>query len=125
MEPRKRKITKHGNDRWEVDFGVDSTGRKRRKVVETEADADKEIADYHKEVKARGEWWARLTELERESMQTVCKQIKVAGLTLSRVWEDFKRWKTENLQTAIEAMPYAKAVDNWQDRKLAAGKSEQ
>jgi hypothetical protein len=125
MKPRKRKITKHGNDRWEVDFGMDSTGRKRRKVVETEAKADKEIDDYHKEVKARGEWWARLTELERESMQTVCKQIKVAGLTLSRVWEDFKRWQTENLQIAIEAMPYAKAVDNWQDRKLAAGKSEQ
>ena len=124
MEPKKRKITKHGNDRWEVDFGVDSTGLKRRKVVETEADADKEIADYHTAVKARGEWWARMPEIERESVQVVCNQIRVAGLALSRVWEDFKRWKTESAQTAIEAMPYAKAVDKWKDRKLAAGKSE-
>ena len=94
-------------------------------MVETEADADKEIDDYHKEVKARGEWWARMPEIERESVQAVCNQIRVARLTLSRVWEDFKRWKTENAQTAIEAMPYAKAIDKWKDRKLAAGKSEE
>jgi hypothetical protein len=41
MEPRKRKILKHGNERWEVDFGIDSTGLKKRKVVATEAEADK------------------------------------------------------------------------------------
>ena len=42
MEPRKRKILKHNNERWEVDFGLDSTGLKKRKVVATEAEADRE-----------------------------------------------------------------------------------
>ena len=88
MEPRKRKILKHNNERWEVDFGIDSTGLKKRKVFATETDADKEIDAYNKAVKTRGDWWARLTELERESVQTVCKQVQAAGFTLSRVWED-------------------------------------
>lgn len=125
MEPRKRKITKHGNERWEVDFGIDSTGLKKRMVVETEAEADKEIDAYRKALKNRGEWWARLTELERESVQTVCKQVQAAGFTLSRIWEDHQRWRRENAQTAIDTMRYAKAVDAWKDRKLAAGKSEE
>jgi hypothetical protein len=124
MEPRKRKILKHGNERWEVDFGIDSTGLKKRKVLATEAAADKEIDAYHKSVRNRGEWWARLTELERESVQTVCKQIQLAGFTLSRVWEDHQRWRKENSQTAIDRKSYSKAVDSWKERKLAAGKSE-
>lgn len=124
MEPRKRKILKHGKERWEVDFGIDSTGLKKRKVVETEADADKEIDAYRKALKTRGEWWARLTELERESVQTVCKQVQIAGFTLSRIWEDHQRWRKENAQTAIDTMRYEKAVDAWKERKLAAGKSK-
>jgi len=124
MEPRKRKILKHGKERWEVDFGIDSTGLKKRKVVETEADADKEIDAYRKALKTSGEWWARLTELERESVQTVCKQVQIAGFTLSRIWEDHQRWRKENAQTAIDTMRYEKAVDAWKERKLAAGKSK-
>lgn len=124
MQPRKRRITKHGRERWEVDFGLDSTGLKKRKVVATEEDANKAIEAHLKAAKSHGEWWARLSELERESVQTVCKQIKTAGFTLSRVWEDHQRWRKENAQTAVELMPYTKAVDAWKDRKRAAGKSE-
>ena len=124
MEPRKRKILKHGNERWEVDFGIDSTGLKKRKVLTTEVDADREIDIYNKSVKSRGEWWARLTELDRESVQTVCKHIQAAGFTLSRVWEDHQRWRKESAQTTFDAKRYQKAVDAWKDRKLAAGKSQ-
>lgn len=124
MQPRKRKILKHGNERWEVDFGIDSTGLKKRKVLASEAEADDEIDAYGKAVKSRGEWWARLTELERESVQTVCKQIKAAGFSLARVWEDHQRWRKENAQTTIDTKPFKEAVDAWKDRKLAAGKSE-
>jgi len=57
-------------------------------------------------------------------VQTVCKQIHASGFTLSRVWEDHKRWRKENAHTAIETKAYTKAVDAWQERKLAAGKSK-
>ena len=125
MEPAIREIKKHGNTRWEVDFGVDATGTKTRKIVETEDEAKHEIEVYRKPVKSRGEWWARMSELELASVQLVYKQVQAAGLTLTRVWEDHQRWRKENAQTAIEPMSYAKAVDKWKDRKLAAGKSEE
>jgi hypothetical protein len=124
MTPAKRPIVKHGNDRWEVDFGVDATGKKKRLTVETEAEADAVIDKYHKDLKQRGEYWARLSPTERDTTVAVLQEIKMKGRTLASVWADWQRWQMENNNTAIEPMAYEKAVDEWGRRKRAAGKTE-
>jgi hypothetical protein len=125
MEPTKRKTIKHNNERWELDYGLDSEGHRKRSFHETEALADAEIAQYRKDVKTRGEWWARLHETERMEVEVVHKKAKAAGLSLGRLWEDHQRWKSENTQPVKETRSYEEVVREWKKRKLEAGKSQE
>ena len=125
MTPKKRRITKHGNDRWEVDFGTDAVGKKIRLTLKTEAEADAEIDRYKKELKRCGEYWARLTELERQTTVAILQEIQSKKLTLTRVWTEHQRWsKDVDKQETTTPMPYAGAVEEFKRRKLAAGKTE-
>jgi hypothetical protein len=123
MEPKKRVITKHGNKRWEVDFGLDDNGHRRRPVFQTEADADAAIDSYEKDSKKGGEFWAKLTKLDRNEIIAILQQIKAAGRTLGGVWEDWKRWQKDNQQTTTTPMPYEDVVAEFRKRKLAVGKT--
>ena len=60
MTPKKRKITKHGLERWEVDYGFDEFISKNRRLVNREVEADELISEYEKGVKKQGDWWMRL-----------------------------------------------------------------
>ena len=66
MEPKKRPISKHGKQKWEVDFGYDEYGNRPRPVFKTEQEADDAIDAYHKDVKKAGDFWTRLTPSERK-----------------------------------------------------------
>lgn len=125
MEPTKHKILKNGREKWELYYGRDELGHRKRTTHDTEAEADAIIDKYRKTVSKSGEWWARLPEKERLQIQATCVDIKSAALTLPQVWEDHKRWRTENAQTCITSMPYEDAVMKWGERKLEAGKSEE
>ena len=125
MTPKKRRITKHGNDRWEVDFGTDAVGKKIRLTLKTEAEADAEIDRYKKELKRCGEYWARLTELGRQTTVAILQEIQSKKLTLTRVWKEHQKWsKDVNKQETNTPMPYSDAVEEFKRRKLAAGKTE-
>jgi hypothetical protein len=63
MEATKRKIIKDGNERWEVDFGPDASGVRRRPVFTTEQEADDAITTYQAEVAKFGTWWAGLSPI--------------------------------------------------------------
>jgi len=120
-EPTKRPIK---GDRWDLDYGIDATGKKLRRTFKTEADADTAIDDYRKDVKKRGEYWARLTPVERELVVGILQDIKAKGQTLDKVWGDWQRWQKDNQQTTTTTMPYEGVVAEFKKRKLAAGKSQ-
>jgi len=95
MTPKKRRIKKHGNDRWEVDFGTDAVGKRIRLTVKTEADADAEIDRCEKELKRYGEYWARLTDLARQTTVAILQEIQSKKLILTRVWTEHQKWSND------------------------------
>jgi hypothetical protein len=120
-EPTKRELK---GGRWELDYGIDATGKKLRHTFKTEGDADAEIDEYKKEVKRRGEYWARLTPVERDIVVGVLQDIKAQGRTLQGVWADWQRWRKDNQQTTTTPMAYEDVVAEFKRRKLAAGKTQ-
>lgn len=123
MEPVKRKVKRGDVTKWEVDFGA-VNGHRKRPLVHTEDDADDLIKKYRKDVKSAGEFWARLPDSERLATVATLVQIKEAGHTVTGVWEDWKRWRKDNQQTVTTPMAYQDVVNEWERRKLAAGKSK-
>jgi integrase len=125
MTPKKRRISKHGQTRWEVDFGVDPTGKKRRQIFRTDPEADAAIDCYEKERKRDGEYWARLRPLERQTTVAILQEMQAKRLTLNRVWAEHQKWSQDaGKQETTTPMPYEDAVKEFRRRKLAAGKSE-
>jgi hypothetical protein len=124
MEPTKREIKKNGQQKWEVDFGTGENGVRRRPYFATENDADVAIDKYKRDLKAGGEFWARMPITQRKQVISVLEEIKAVNQTPRAVWEDWKRWKKDNQQTALTPMPYADVVEEWKRRKLDAGKSQ-
>ena len=125
MEPTKRKILKRGHTRWELDFGLDTTGKKTRRLFKTEAEADAEIERCRKLDKSYGEYWLRMTPLERQSTVATLQEINAKQLTLGRVWTDFQKWSQETgRQSNDNGQAYADVVEEFKRRKLAAGKTQ-
>jgi len=123
-EPTKRRITKHGNDRWELDFGADANGKRHRRVVETEAEADKIISECRKEIKRCGDYWARLPQVKRQVVVATLQEMESQGQNIAGVWQDWHKWKAENQNVAVTPQPYVACVDEFERRKLAAGKTK-
>lgn len=107
MIPTKRRIKKHGNVRWLLDYGIDpATGKRKRVSYDKETEADTELARIKKESKKQGDWWTRLTEAKRQMIAATCIAIEGAGQTIDSVWADWQRWRRENQQVVVEPMPY-------------------
>jgi integrase len=124
MELTKRQIIKNGKPKWEVDFGLDDLGVRRRPYFKSEGEADDAIERWHKDLKAGGEYWARMTKVEQKSVVSVLEEARREGKSIREVWEDWKRWKKDNANTAVEPKAYREVVDEWGRRKRAAGKTE-
>jgi len=77
MTPKKRRVLKHGNHRWELDFGRDAMGKKRGKFFETEDLADAGITKCQKTEKSHGESWIRMSSDPR--LCRFCKKSKPPG----------------------------------------------
>jgi integrase len=123
--PTKRQVTKHGQERWELDFGEDDTGKRIRRLFKTEADADNASDAHRKEKKSGGDYWARLTAVERSAVVAILQQIQSKGLKLGRVWEDYQRWSVEAHKQSVETpIAYSLAIEEFKRRKLAAGNTE-
>ncbi|MGD0411827.1 MAG: hypothetical protein ABSC18_08975 [Verrucomicrobiota bacterium] len=120
-EPTKRPIK---SGRWELDYGLDVSGKKLRRTYKTEDDADTAIDEYRTEVKKRGEFWARLAPVERDLLVGILQDIKAKGQTLQGVWADWQRWQKDNQQTTTTPMPYADVIAEFKHRKLGAGKTQ-
>ena len=117
---------KSGNNegKWEVDFGIDETGTRRRPTFHNEDAASAAVDTWKRELKAYGEFWALLPALERKTVAVIYQAIKARGLTITKVWEDYQRLSKDDKQMPITNMHYEGAVAEWKRRKLAAGKSE-
>jgi integrase len=124
MEPTKREIKKRGQTKWEVDYGFDGAGTRKRNLHNTEAEADAAIATFKKSEKCQGDFLARLNQVERQTLVAVLTEIKVAGLALADVWSAYKTHKAEiSAQAFTKPMPYEKVVEEWRKRKEEAGTS--
>jgi integrase len=125
MEPRKRSIQKNGQVKWEVDFGYDDAGVRRRPYFTTEAGADEAIQLFEKEERKHGDFWARLTAPERRTVVATLVEIKAANLTLPEVWIRFKKQKEAiDKQAVVTSKAFADVVAEFRKRKLAAGKTD-
>jgi hypothetical protein len=123
MATTKRKVSKHGNDRWEVDFGViQGTGKRLRPVFLTEKAADDAIENHEKTLKKYGDVWLKMSQDERSSVMSVYSEIRAAGLSLRNVWDSYK--KDHGEQPVSKSVPYQEAVKELKRRKLGAGKDE-
>lgn len=124
MEPKKRTFFKRGKRKWEVDFGLDDAGVRRRPFYSTEAEADEAIKLFEKEEKKHGDFWARLSAPERRTIVATLIEIAAANLTPSEVWIRFKKQKEAiNKQTVVSSKEFADVVAEFRKRKLAAGKT--
>ena len=124
MEPKKRTFLKRGRRKWEVDFGLDDAGVRRRPFFSTEAEADEAIKLFEKEEKKHGDIWARLSAPERRTIVATLIEIAAAKLTLAEVWIRFKSQKEAvDKQTAVSTKEFADVVAEFRKRKLAAGKT--
>lgn len=124
--PTKSLVTHNGQPRWKVEWGRQN-GKRPRNFYETEREADKEIADWGKKVKAAGQWWATLEENEQLGIQVVVGKIKEAGLELDRVWAEHQQWKADRelpSNANITPMGYEDVVSEWATRKKGAEKDE-
>jgi hypothetical protein len=122
--PKKRHVLVRGSPRWEVDFGVDALGKKRRRFFRTEGEADDAIDAHEKGVKRGEQYLAMMAKVDRQATIAVLQQMKAKGVTLGRVWEDWQRWQKESQQATTEPMAYEDVVTEWKRRKLAVGKTE-
>jgi hypothetical protein len=95
MTPTKRQFTKNGTTKWELDYGKDALGVRRRPTFDTEQEADDAIKKHRKTEKSQDDYLARMTEVERGMLVSVLQEIKAAGHTISHVWEAFKTRKKE------------------------------
>jgi integrase len=124
MIPIKRKILKRGVEKWELDYGRDAQGVRRRPFFDSEAEADDELKKYAKEARRQGEYWAAMTDVERTTVISVLQEVKAAKLELGQVWQEFKHRKKEmSSQATTSPMAYADVVAEFNRRKLAAGKT--
>ena len=117
-----RAVKRNNGERYEVDFGI-VDGHRRRPLVNTREEAEAIVEKYNKDVKKAGEFWANMPDTERLSTVAVITQIREAKKTIGGVWEDWKRWKSENPNTAVVPCAYEDAVAEFQRRKLASGKT--
>ena len=125
MTPKKRPIKKHSQDRWEVDYGLDEHGKKKRVVVRTEGEADELIEVYEKGVKKQGDWWIRLKPLDRSAIQQAVTEMGAKNLTIGQVWSKYQEWSTaKDSESNITPKEYGQAVDEFDRIKKASGKSD-
>ncbi|MGA3181854.1 MAG: hypothetical protein ABSF38_16050 [Verrucomicrobiota bacterium] len=122
LEPKK--VIKNGKETWMIQLPI-YEGQRTRLFFPSRGEAEKDAEKYGKEVKQAGEYWARLEPGERLAIQVVHTQVKKAGLTMTKVWEDFQAAKKETDANAVKTpCAYADVVTEWKRRKLNAGKSE-
>lgn len=108
-----------------MDFGTDESGKRHRPYWYTEHEADQAIENFKKRAGKGDDWWPKLSRLEKQTIATTCMQIKAAGYTLPRVWEEHQKWRAERAQKPrVEEKAYEDAVKEFRKRKLEAGKSE-
>ena len=81
------------------------------------------MTDYLKDAKKSGQYWALLTPRDRDVTVATLTDIRRAGQTVASVWADWQRWQKNNADTIIKPMPYEDAVNEWERRKTAAGKT--
>jgi integrase len=125
MEPKKRLFLKRGNPKWEVDFGMDDAGVRRRPFYSRESDADEAINRFRKEEQKHGEFWARLPVPARRTTVATLTEIAAAGQSLPEVWQQFKKNQaTIATQASSTSKGFADVVAEFRRRKLAAGKTE-
>ncbi len=82
MIPTKRLIHPTAGPRWQLDFGLDVNGKRVRVSHEKESDADAKIVQAKKFEKKMGDWWLKMSDLERTQIFSIVTQIKGAGLSL-------------------------------------------
>ena len=123
MDVTKRTETNHGRTYWVLDRGKNLQGKRERSYFKTESEADAELSRLTQESKKLGDWWAKLPGIEREQLEHIYKLVKAQGYTLQQIWDDHQRWRRDNSHTCTTPVPYGEAVEEWERRKLVAGKS--
>lgn len=111
-----REVTKHGNRRWEVNFGTVG-GKMRRQYFKTQGAAESALDAAKRDRRKVGNYWANLPAKERAEVVLILEDIAKAGKRLADVWFAFKHGGaggpvSVTVQSAIAAIISAKRKAN-------------
>jgi hypothetical protein len=122
MEITKRPVP--NSTSWEVDFGKDATGTRRRPRFKSEELADEAITEFKAKAKKLDDYLARMPQIRRNAIVQTLQEMDVAQVELSTVWTEWKNRKKEvSSQATTSPMAYADVVTEFNRRKLASGKT--
>lgn len=63
---------------WELDFDLDATVKKKRRLFKSEAEADAELERCKKQEKSYDKFWLLMTPLERQTTVAILQEKLVA-----------------------------------------------
>jgi hypothetical protein len=118
-EPTKRQLV---NGKWQLDYGMDDTGKQIRRTFGAEKDLDEVLDAYKKDAKKSGDYFARLRPARRLVIAATLTDMDTAGVKVEDVWSEYRKFQAENMHTAVTPMPYAKVVEGWENTKTEADK---
>jgi len=122
MEITKRPVP--NSTSWEVDFGKDATGTRRRPRFKSEELAEAAIVEFKAKAKKLDDYLARMPQIRRNAIAQTLQEMDVAQVELSMVWTEWKNRKKEvSSQSTTTPKAYADVVAEFNRRKLAAGKT--
>ncbi len=116
-----QQVTKHGNPRWRVDFGL-IDGKRKVNFFKTEKEAELAANRSERDQKKIGDRWADLSPANRGEVVKILGEVKDAGLTLAQVWTAYK---TDKLTPVDEAhsRTLRQVINELEPAKRASNKS--
>src|SRR5262245_39142332 len=124
MKVSKRKVLVHGRLRWQVDFGIVS-GKRPRKVFNTESAADAHIDELERKQKKIGDSWIRSPRKDLEELIVFRETLVKEDVTLQEVWDGFRELRKLRAEKAVQqSVTFREAVLEWRREKFAVGKDE-
>lgn len=114
-----RKISKHGNARYEVDLGR-IAGKRRRRYEKTATGAQTRMRQMQSDLRALGNAWDNLESKRKHSILTTLQEIRDHGLTIEDVWQKYKETQlsssTITLDAAVNEYLEIKSNSGWRER---------
>lgn len=118
MKVEIHKRTNHRRSRWVLDW-TRNDGQRQRRFFPTKSAAETEAQSLTLQRQQTGDVWLALTADKRNEVLTVLVEVEKRGVSLRRVWED---WRTGAGSTDLVAKKLGEAVEECLTLKRTAGR---